>query len=87
MLPAFERIPDWADQRSFPVPTDASNQDVGGASVSTVGVSSVAEMSDSEVLRRVVTTLSEADAKTILDANAGDLKASMKVALNLHSKL
>lgn len=86
MLPAFERIPDWANQADFAVPADASGAAAEGSPVSASGVAS-GEMSDAAVLRRVVPTLGETEAQKLLDGHAGDLQASMKAALNLLPKL
>ena len=86
MQPAFERIPDWANQSNFAVPADGSSAAADGSPVSASGVAS-GEMSDAAVLRRVVPTLGETEAQNLLAANAGDLQASMKAALNLLAKL
>jgi hypothetical protein len=87
MLSAFERVPDWTNQANFAVPTDAGSLGAAGSSVNASGAASGSELSDAAVLRRVVPTLGETEAQNLLDANAGDLKASMKAALSLPAKL
>lgn len=86
MLPTFERVPDWANQGNFVVPTDANSLDAAESSVN-ASAASGSEMSDAAILRRVVPTLSDTEAQGLLDANMGDLKASMKAALSLPAKL
>jgi hypothetical protein len=85
MLPAFERVPNWANQANFAVPTDVNS--LAGSSVNASGAASGGAMSDAAILRRVVPTLGETEAQGLLDANAGDLKESMKAALGLPAKL
>ena len=84
MLPAFERIPDWNNQSSFAVPTDASSPDAAGSAVNASrSAAAGSEMSDAAILKRVVPTLDEAEAQGLIDANAGDLKAAVTAALTL----
>ena len=76
MLPEFERVPDW--NKAIVVPgSNGSNGSTEGAS----GAAAEEVISDAAVLRRVVPELGEPEARMLLAASGGDLKAAVAAAL------